>query len=33
MNMAGKFVYALGNRKNSEKAQDEELRFERWVDL
>lgn len=30
-NMAGKFVCAWGNSKNSEEAQDQELRFEEWV--
>lgn len=31
--MTGKFVCALGNKINSEKAQDQELMFEEWADL
>jgi hypothetical protein len=32
-NMAGKFVWALGNRINSENARDQELSVEGWVNL
>jgi len=32
-NMAGKFVRVWGNRINSEKAQDQDLRLEEWVEL
>jgi hypothetical protein len=33
MNMTGKFVCALGNKINSEKARDQELKLEEWVEL